>query len=189
MDWVQNPIKSHRGGSAIWKAVSKSFFVVEDLLAWNIGNGQALRVGEDPWFGSARRHILSGELITSLQDIVITYLSQLVVQDRIHPWNQSWVDAESLAISVVERVELRSYYRALIQSKIHIRDRDDCLVWEGAPNGLYTPKDGFISLSHFMNPRDLVGWWKSISKINCPLKHRLFMWNVLENTIPTWDFL
>ena len=47
-DWIRRMIKSHTSGSIIWKAVVKSFDVIEDSLAWNIGNGRKMRVGEDP---------------------------------------------------------------------------------------------------------------------------------------------
>ena len=45
-------MKYHYGGLVIWKAVVKSFDVIESNLAWNVGNDRKLRVGEDPWVGS-----------------------------------------------------------------------------------------------------------------------------------------
>ena len=46
-DWIRNPRKTHRGGSVIWKAVVNSFHILESNLAWNVGNGRNLRIGED----------------------------------------------------------------------------------------------------------------------------------------------
>ena len=49
--WIRNPNKSHSGGSVIRKVMVQSFCVLESKLAWNVGNGRKLRVGEDPWIG------------------------------------------------------------------------------------------------------------------------------------------
>ena len=37
--------------------------------------------------------------------------------------------------------------------------------------------------------REVVWWWKTLWKIKCPPKNKLFMWFVLENKAPTWDNL
>ena len=49
--WIRNPVKSHQGGSVIWKAVIKSFAVIGENLTWKVGNGRRVCVGEDPWLG------------------------------------------------------------------------------------------------------------------------------------------
>ena len=51
MDWIRDPLKCHRGGSVIWKAMNKSFVVIGENLVWKIGNGRRVLVGEDPWMG------------------------------------------------------------------------------------------------------------------------------------------
>ena len=66
-DWIRRTIKSHIDGSVIWKAVVKSFDVIEDSLAWNIGNGRKMRVGEDPWVGCNQHHRLTENLVESLR--------------------------------------------------------------------------------------------------------------------------
>ena len=45
-DRVQNPNKSHKGGSIIWKAVVSSFKVVEDCLVWRLAMGGSLELGK-----------------------------------------------------------------------------------------------------------------------------------------------
>ena len=47
-EWIRSPIKSHSRGSLIWKAVIRSFSVIEAHLAWNVGNGRKVRIGVDP---------------------------------------------------------------------------------------------------------------------------------------------
>ena len=76
-DWIQNPGKTHYGGSIIWKVVAKSFGLIKAKLAWQIGNGRKLRVGEDPWVGSNQEHILPEGAIRELRIRGIYYLYQL----------------------------------------------------------------------------------------------------------------
>ena len=42
VDWIRNSLKGHKGGSVIWKAVNKSFVVIEDNLNWKVGNGRSV---------------------------------------------------------------------------------------------------------------------------------------------------
>ena len=67
LDWIRNPLKSHRGGSVIWKAVIKSFDVIGENLFWKVGNGRRVRVGEDPWLGCNGKFRLSEPLVASLR--------------------------------------------------------------------------------------------------------------------------
>ena len=48
-EWIRNLIKKRLISSIIWKAVIKSFQVVGDGLAWEIGNDAKNQVGYDPW--------------------------------------------------------------------------------------------------------------------------------------------
>ena len=57
-DWIRRNTKLHIGGLVIWKAVVKSFDVIEDSLGWNIGNGRKMRAMEDPWVGCNQQHRL-----------------------------------------------------------------------------------------------------------------------------------
>eukprot|EP00253_Pinus_taeda_P017420 PITA_17420 len=38
--WIRNPVKSQKKVSAIWKATLESFKVIEQGLAWKVGNGE-----------------------------------------------------------------------------------------------------------------------------------------------------
>jgi hypothetical protein len=50
-DWIRSPIKKNTTSFIIWKAVTTSFDVVEEGLAWRIGNGNKVHLGLDPWPG------------------------------------------------------------------------------------------------------------------------------------------
>jgi len=124
-DWIRNPRKEHGGGSIIWKAVIKSFHVLDSHLAWDVGNGGRLRIGEDPWVGCEQQHILPRPLIEQLRDRGIFYLSQLVVPNLDRPWAQSWRHVDSLGLEDQDARELDRYIRELSLAHIHLKDRDD----------------------------------------------------------------
>ena len=77
IDWIRNPVKIHRGGSVIWKAVIKSFVVIGENLVWKVGDGKRVSVGEDPWLGCNGGYRLSEPLVASLRQCGITFLYQL----------------------------------------------------------------------------------------------------------------
>ena len=63
--------------SNIWKAIVQPFPLVGNHgMAWNVGNRVKVRIGADPWVGSGEEHILSTELVVTLQKKGIHYLAQ-----------------------------------------------------------------------------------------------------------------
>ena len=70
----------------IWKVVVLSFSVLETNLAWNVGDGRKLRVGEDPWVGSTQQHILPSHTMEALRHGDIFYLYQLATHVQENLW-------------------------------------------------------------------------------------------------------
>jgi hypothetical protein len=46
-EWIKEPRKSTKE-SIVWKALVRAFPMVGKCLAWKIGNGRSVRLGEDP---------------------------------------------------------------------------------------------------------------------------------------------
>jgi hypothetical protein len=65
--WVRSFDKKINNGYIIWKEVVQCFLVVGEGLAWLIGNGSKVRLGEDLWPGSRQNHILPFDIIQALQ--------------------------------------------------------------------------------------------------------------------------
>ena len=42
--------------------------MIESNLAWNIGDGRRLTIEEDPWIGSAHRHLLPERMVPALRE-------------------------------------------------------------------------------------------------------------------------
>eukprot|EP00253_Pinus_taeda_P008403 PITA_08403 len=47
-EWIRNPNKKGGNVSVVWKATIEAFKVIEQGLAWKVGNGENLRIGKDP---------------------------------------------------------------------------------------------------------------------------------------------
>ena len=75
-DWIRKRDKSFKNGSIGWKALVLAFPQVVNWLAWLIGNGREVRVGEDPWSGARERYKLSEALVTKLRSLGIYTLNQ-----------------------------------------------------------------------------------------------------------------
>jgi hypothetical protein len=187
--WLRSQQKSIKGASVIWKAIINAFPIIENGLAWKIGNDQRFRLGKDPWPGSEGQHLLSDQLIQHLHTLGIVSLNNLADPRLTTLWSQGWKEANRLGLSEDDTIELERYINFLNISQIRLRDCEDELIWDSAPSGTYTPKLGYLKLNSDLGQRETVWWWGKLWKIKSPAKTRLFMWNVLNNKVPTWDIL
>lgn len=100
--WIRSHPKTLKGASMIWKAIINAFPLIENGLAWNIGNGNRLRLGLDPWSGNDGNHLLIGQLIQSLHSRDFFFLSSLEDPNRSTLWAQGWKDPISLGLNKEE---------------------------------------------------------------------------------------
>jgi hypothetical protein len=75
-DWFREPLKSPKG-SIVWKALVQAFPLVGNWTVCCIGNGEKVRLGEDPWLGAGNNYKLSQPLLLFLKDKNIRFLSDL----------------------------------------------------------------------------------------------------------------
>jgi hypothetical protein len=187
--WIRSQQKSKKGASVIWKAILNAFPLIENGLAWKLGNGHRFRLGKDPWPGSEGKHILSEQLIQHLHSLGFTHLNTLADPNRSTLWSQGWTDPNRLGLSEEEKLELESYIYSLKSSQIRLTDNEDELIWDPTPSGIYSPKLGYLKYNSDLGLREPVWWWRKLWKVKSLTKTRLFMWNVLQNKVPTWDNL
>lgn len=67
-DWIRMPNKKGRNCSVIWKATAEAFRVIEQGLAWRVGNGENVQIGRDPWVGCS-------EAKQSPSHFILTFIS------------------------------------------------------------------------------------------------------------------
>ena len=185
VDWVRRPHKSHRGGSIFWKAIIKSFHLIEDPLAWKVGDRSSVRIGLDPWPSSGQQHILPQEIRESLADRGLLHLHQVADLGHTTIWRQAWQTGYELGLQIHHIPLWEPYLGALSAAHIHLQDRQDELCWMGDPSGIYTPKAGYINLCIDILEREEKWWWWKVWKLRCPTKARLLIWTNIENKTPT----
>jgi len=187
--WIRNPNKPKQGISVIWRAVLNSFSIISSKLAWKIGSGEKVRIGVDPWQGSSHHHIMAPRVLEALNSRGFVSLNQLADASNSTIWAQGWRTARSFGLEEELIPEMDRFIKALKYSHIRLREREDTLIWDKDPSGIYTPKAGYSAISLESLLHDAKWWWKSLWKLKCPPKSKIFMWCILENKVPTWDKL
>eukprot|EP00253_Pinus_taeda_P008844 PITA_08844 len=188
-NWIRSPNKKGRNCSVIWKATLDAFKIIERGLAWKVGNGECVRIGKDPWVGCNEHYALSPGLLEQLDSKGIKMLQQIENPGLSSIWAQGWKSAEHLDLDVLWRDEWNVFIQELNRSNVRLKDAPDSLVWAHAETGRYSPKAGYDFLMSRKGWEAPVWWAKSLFKLKCPKKARIFFWCALKNKIPTWDIL
>eukprot|EP00253_Pinus_taeda_P036521 PITA_36521 len=188
-DWIRNLVKSKQHASVIWNAIVDSFKVIEQGLAWKIGNGRNLKIGKDPWIGCNENYALSPGLIRHLEDKNILTLDQVEKVGHSSIWCQAWKDGEDLQLDQRWWDEWYSFTQELARSNVRLKDNLDSLIWAHGETGDYSPKDGYKFIQSRKGWGEPEWWEKQIWKLKCPAKARLFLWCLLKKKIPSWNIL
>eukprot|EP00253_Pinus_taeda_P023807 PITA_23807 len=188
-DWIRNPAKNKNNASVIWKETVESFRVIEQGLAWKIGNGQNVKIGKDPWVGCNMNYALSPGLTQHLESRGIYFLYQVEKIGHSTIWGQAWKDGEDLELEQDWRNEWNTYTQELIRSQSRLKDSPDELIWAHADTGEYSQKSGY---KYLMSRKgwDPPEWWsRHLWKLKAPPKAKILFWCILRRKIPTWDIL
>lgn len=188
-DWIRSPNKKGRNCSVIWKTTTEALKVIEQGLAWRVGNGETLRIGRDPWVGCSEGFALPPDLLTHLDDGGITSLNQIANMEQSSIWGQSWKSEEVLGLDPIWRNEWKLFLQELRRSNVRLKDRPNSLVWAHSETGLYSPKAGYNFLMKQKGWDPPIWWAKPLFKMKCPKKARIFFWCALKNKIPSWEIL
>lgn len=145
-DWIRSQNKKIKNASAIWKATVEAFSVIEQGLAWKVGDGRLIRIGRDPWVGCNDDYSLSPGLLRHLDSKGITSLNQVEKVGQSTIWGLAWKDDVDLGINVRWKAEWEVFIKELQRSNVRIKDEPDCLLWAQSKTGDYSPKDGYLFL-------------------------------------------
>eukprot|EP00253_Pinus_taeda_P033452 PITA_33452 len=188
-NWIRSQEKTKKNVSVIWKATVEAFSVIDQGLAWKIGDGRQMRIGRDPWVGCNEAFALSPGLLRHLGSKGILTLNQVEKTGHSTIWVQAWKNDEELGINVRWKNEWCSFIQELQRSNVRLKNEPDLLIWNQGETSAYSPKDGYNFLMQkkgWGNPE----WWsKHIWKLKCLAKARIFFWCMLKRKVPTWDIL
>eukprot|EP00253_Pinus_taeda_P014434 PITA_14434 len=184
-DWIRSQEKRKKNVSVVWKATVEAFSVIEQGLAWKIGDGRKCRIGRDPWVRCNEAYALSPGFLRHLDHKGIYTLNQVEKIGQSTIWGQAWKSAEDLDLNIRWKNEWCSYIQELHRSNVRLNNDSDLLIWAQGDSGKYNPKDGYNFLMQnkgWSNP----DWWsKLIWKLKGPVKAKIFLWCVLKKKVPT----
>jgi hypothetical protein len=152
-------------------------------MIWQVGKGDKVKIGLDPWIGSKGLHKLPPQLIQEIRSKGFYTLRQIVKWERSTNWQQQWLTWEEIGLGEDLDEAWKTYTDALKDNNVKIREDDDQLLWSLDPTRTYVPKLGYKALTE--EGRDKVWWWRTIWKLRCPSKNKIFMWLILKNRFPT----
>eukprot|EP00253_Pinus_taeda_P004333 PITA_04333 len=175
-DWIRSQEKKSKQCSVIWKATVEAFTVIEQGLAWKVGDGKNVRIGRDPWVGCNESFALSPGLLRHLGSKVFFTLNQVEKVGQSTIWGQAWKSAEDLGLNIRWHNEWASYVEELLRSNVGIKNEQDVLMWAQGKTGVYSPKDGYSFLMEKKGWAAPEWWSKSLWQLKCPLKSRIFLW-------------
>lgn len=184
-DWIRSQEKKSKQASVIWKATIEGFSVIEQGLAWKVGDGKNVQIGRDPWVGCNESFALSPGLLRHLESRGLFTLNQVEKVGQSNIWGQAWKSAEDLGLNIRWHHEWSSYINELHRSHVRIKNEQDNLIWAHGKTGGYTPKEGYSFLMEKKGWSAPEWWSKSLWKLKCPMKARIFLWCILRRKVPT----
>lgn len=129
--------------SIIWKATTNAFKIIEQGLSWQVGNGENIRIGRDPWVGCNENYDIPPGLIRYLESKGILYLNQVENIGHSTIWGQAWKSGEELELHPHWWNNWKVYIQEISRSNVRFKDKPDQLVWAHDESGSYSPKFGY----------------------------------------------
>ena len=116
-------------------------------MVWNIGNGNAVCIGIDPWLGCKWKHTLPPSMIETLHLAGFHFLFDIGSHGLNAMMPQLWFYVESIGFSNPQEIDVWNDYVAILKSShVRISDDDDALVWILSKSSRCTPKEGYTQL-------------------------------------------
>lgn len=140
---VQNS-KQKNNVSLVWKAFVAAYRLVGVWTTWNIGNGQSIKLGEDPWLGAGNKYKLPPPLVQALRECGLFLLSNPYTgspQLRGHP---GWKSTTSLDLPLDHKLEWETYIDQLCKNYVRLDESEGSPCWTKNPrDGSFTSKLGY----------------------------------------------
>jgi len=87
-EWLRLERKCVKGGSIVWKALVSAFPLLRKWIAWKVGTGKKVRIGDDPWLGCQGNFRLSDSLLSNLHSLEIFCLDEAACLEGRNGWSQ-----------------------------------------------------------------------------------------------------
>uniref|UniRef100_A0A803Q0L5 Reverse transcriptase domain-containing protein n=1 Tax=Cannabis sativa TaxID=3483 RepID=A0A803Q0L5_CANSA len=167
--------KSGACASFVWRSLIWGKKVIVNGYRWRVGNGENVRVLEDPW--------LPRPVTFKIYDKP-PLPANMVVADMKHG-DGSW---DSIFIQEVFNSDDAELILSMPSTGWELEDK---IMWHYSKNGEYTVKSGYKMASSLVeeqyqsNDKVLVDWWKALWRFKIPPKIKHFVWKLAYNWLPT----
>lgn len=169
--------------SFTWKSICGAMGLVKRGVRWKVGNGQKIKVLADNWI--VRNSNLK-QLIPDLLNI-----GDITVSNLLRLEEESW-DEE-----LIKAIFWEEDYEDILQIPVAAHGIVDIRVWNQSSNGYYTVRSAYylareMNLEKFQSSTGQssspVGRsWNWVWSLKLPNKLKVFLWSVLNNSLPTND--
>ena len=105
-----------------------SFPIIKRWLTWEIGSGNHVVLGRDPFIGCNSNYKLSTPLIQVLNSSNIYTIAQASVPD-VSGTFKSWLKSNQIGFSDEHKTKWDSFVSILNSSDILLKNSNDKLVW------------------------------------------------------------
>ena len=128
-EWFHQPTKTHKGGSLCWKAFVEAFPLVGNWVAWQVGDGRRIRIGQDPWVGSGDNFRFLVTLISQLKEKGISTLADASSYTDRNQRGTVWKTSQEVELTKNDAPVWNSYINQLRTNFVHLDKEKDKLNW------------------------------------------------------------
>lgn len=171
---------ANRGGgvSYIWSGIWKAKEVPKKGFKWVLGDGESIRVFEDPWIRGKENYMVDS--------MVAGTSSGMKVCELFAPGVKQW------DISKVNSLFTNCDAKAILALPVLTNQVYDRIAWNFTMDGRYTVKSGYnFWHKHFGECRQITihKGWSKIWCLEVPHKLKIFLWWLCRNNVPVRNLL
>lgn len=172
--------EARRGGGAsyVWSGIWQAKEVLKKGFKWVLGNGENIRIYEDPWVRGKENYLVD--------NTYIDVSSGRRVCDLFVPGEKKWDTTK------VNNLFTRCDADAILALPIPSNQVQDRIAWMSTLDGKYSVKSGYKfwydNYSESVRVQSNPGWSK-IWQLEVPHKLRVFLWRICRNNVPVRNLL
>ena len=169
------------GISYVWRSILQGVEVIKEGMVWRVGNGDNIRIWQDPWLPSGAVRYPR----TRRGSTLLTRVAEL-----IDPCTNSW-DTQ-----LVRQTFCQEDANVILSIPI-FEQHEDFVAWQFDRKGLFSVRSTYrihVDLLRRQCQRQTgecsSGWeeekkmWRHLWQVNCPGKVHHFMWRLAHNSHP-----
>ena len=156
--------------SYVWRSILAGKDVVIQRSRPQVGCGNMISIGKDPWLPDPNDGFVSSKLNAEL---VATHVSSLMVPNQ-RAWDYDFVSN----IFNARDKEL------ILQIPLNSHRDNDVWYWLADPRGCYSVRNCYKYL-HSITPGPFTSVWRKLWNLNVPSKVKNFVWRATTIVLPT----